>query len=93
MVGRDEIASIGTLLTARDGSIGGDANPPMESDRKKQHKPLNDLSRLPTPSDPNQMLIAVVELSWLVAEMILGAKQETTERSSAGAAGVAPKGA
>ncbi len=38
--------------------------------KPKQHKPLNDLSRSLTPFDPDQSLIAVIELSkesWRVA--------------------------
>jgi len=30
--------------------------------QKKQKKPLNDLSRSPTPLDPNRTLIGVIEL-------------------------------
>ena len=43
--------------------------------KPKQQKPLNDLSRSLTPFDPNQTLIAVIELSqksWLVAGIIPG---------------------
>jgi len=43
--------------------------------KPKQQKPLNDLKRSLTPFDPNQTLIAVIELSqksWLVAGIIPG---------------------
>jgi hypothetical protein len=42
---------------------------------KKQNKPLNELSRSPTPFDSNRTLIAVIELSlesWLVAGIVPG---------------------
>ena len=42
---------------------------------KRQKKPLNDLSRSLTAFDPNETLIAVVEMSkmsWLVAAIIPG---------------------
>ena len=53
---------------------------------KKQHKPLNDLSRSLTPLDPNQTLIAVVELSkgsWLVAGIIHGVERQPLKKLQA----------
>jgi transposase len=53
---------------------------------KKQKKPLNDLSRSLTPFDPNQTLIAVVELSkkcWLVAGIIPGVEREPLKKLAA----------
>src|SRR5262247_1011710 len=50
---------------------------------KQQHKPLNDLSRSLTPFDPNQALIAVVELSkgsWLVAGIIPGVERQPLKK-------------
>src|SRR5262245_38883401 len=59
---------------------------PMEPSMRKpkqQHKPLNDLSRSLTPFDPNQALIAVVELSkgsWLVAGIIPGVERQPLKK-------------
>jgi transposase len=53
---------------------------------KQQHKPLNDLSRCLTPLDPNQTLIAVVELSqknWLVAGIIPGVERQPLKKLAA----------
>jgi transposase len=53
---------------------------------KKQKKSLNDLSRSLTPFDPNQTLIAVVELSkksWLVAGIIPGVEREPLKKLAA----------
>jgi len=53
---------------------------------KKQKKPLNDLSRSLTPFDPNQTLIAVVELSkesWLVAGIVPGVERQPLKKLSA----------
>src|SRR5262245_51617190 len=50
---------------------------------KQQHKPLNDLSRSLTPFDPNQTLIAVIELSnegWLVAGIIPGVDRQPLKK-------------
>ena len=50
---------------------------------EKQQKPLNDLSRSLTPFDPNQTLIAVVELSkasWLVAGIIPGVERQPLKK-------------
>jgi transposase len=50
---------------------------------KKQQKPLNDLSRSLTPFDPNQTLIAVVEMgkkSWLVAGIIPGLQRQPLKK-------------
>src|SRR5262245_47191963 len=50
---------------------------------KKQKKPLNDLSRSPTPFDPTQTLIVVVELSkgsWLVAGIIPGVERQPLKK-------------
>jgi transposase len=51
--------------------------------KPKQHKPLNDLSRSLTPFDPNQSLIAVIELSkesWLVAGIIPGVERQPLKK-------------
>jgi transposase len=52
--------------------------------KPKQHnKPVNDLSRSPTPFDPNHTLIAVVELSkesWLVAGVIPGVERQPLKK-------------
>src|SRR5262247_2869678 len=51
--------------------------------KPKQHKPLNDLSRSLTPFDPNQTLIAVIELSkesWLVAGIIPGVERQPLKK-------------
>jgi len=50
---------------------------------KQQMKPLNDLSRSLTPFDPNQTLIAVIELSkqsWLVAGIIPGVERQPLKK-------------
>src|SRR5262247_2719441 len=50
---------------------------------KQQHKPFNDLSRSLTPFDPNQTLIAVIELSkqsWLVAGIIPGVERQPLKK-------------
>ncbi len=55
---------------------------------KQPHKPLNDLSRSPTPFDPNHTLIAVVELSqknWLVAGVIPGVERQPLKKLEADA--------
>src|SRR5262245_43531632 len=52
----------------------------------QQHKPLNDLSRSLTPFDPNQTLIAVIELSnasWLIAGTIPGVDQQPLKKLDA----------
>ena len=54
--------------------------------KPKQHKPLNDLSRSLTPFDPNQTLIAVIELSkksWLVAGIIPGIERHPLKKLAA----------
>ena len=51
--------------------------------KPKQQKPLNDLSRSLTPFDPNQTLIAVIELSqksWLVAGIIPGVERQPLKK-------------
>jgi transposase len=53
---------------------------------KKQTKPLKDLSRSLTPFEPNQTLIAVVELSkksWLVAGIIPGVERQPLKKLAA----------
>jgi transposase len=53
---------------------------------KKQKKPLNDLSRSPTPFDPNRTLIVVVELSkesWLVAGILPGVERQPLKKLAA----------
>jgi transposase len=53
---------------------------------KKQHKPLNDLSRSLIPFDPNQTLTAAVELSkktWLVAGIIPGVERQPLKKLAA----------
>src|SRR5258705_1678269 len=55
--------------------------PPMR--KPKQQKPLNDLNRSHTPFDPNQTLIAVIELSqksWLVASIIPGVERQPLKK-------------
>ena len=55
--------------------------PPIR--KPKQQKPLNDLSRSLTPFDPNQTLIAVIELSqktWLVAGIIPGVERQPLKK-------------
>ena len=50
---------------------------------KKQKKPLNDLSRCPTPFDANRSLIAVIELgkeSWLVAGIVPGVERQPLKK-------------
>jgi transposase len=54
--------------------------------KPKQQKPLNDLSRSLTPFDPNQTLIAVIELSkkrWLVAGIIPGIERQPLKKLTA----------
>jgi transposase len=51
--------------------------------KPKQQKPINDLSRSLTPFDPNQTLIAVIELSkksWLVAGIIPGVERQPLKK-------------
>jgi len=51
--------------------------------KPKQPKPLNDLSRSLIPFDPNQTLIAVIELSktsWLVAGIIPGVERQPLKK-------------
>ena len=51
--------------------------------KPKQQKPLNDLSRSLTPFDPNQTLIAVIELSqksWLIAGIIPGVERQPLKK-------------
>jgi transposase len=53
---------------------------------KQQRKPLNDLSRSLTPFDPNQTLIAVIEMgkkSWLVAGIIPGVERQPLKKLAA----------
>src|SRR5262249_26200353 len=53
---------------------------------KKQKKPLNDLSRSPTPFDPNRTLIVVIELgkeSWLVAGIVPGVERQPLKKLAA----------
>jgi transposase len=53
---------------------------------KKQNKPLNDLSRSPTPFDPNRTLIAVIELSkesWHVAGIVPGVERQPLKKLAA----------
>ena len=53
---------------------------------KKQKKPLNDLSHSLTPFEPNQTLIAVIELSkkiWLVAGIIPGIERQPLKKLTA----------
>src|SRR5215475_3794660 len=50
---------------------------------KKQHKPINDLSRSLTPLDVNQTLICVIELgkeSWLVAGIVPGVERQPLKK-------------
>src|SRR5215470_10687296 len=50
---------------------------------KKQKKPINDLSRSPTPFDPNHTLIIVVELgkeNWLVAGIVPGVERQPLKK-------------
>jgi transposase len=50
---------------------------------KKQKKPLNDLSRSPTPFDPNRTLIVVIEMgkeNWLVAGIIPGVERQPLKK-------------
>src|SRR5215471_3557521 len=61
---------------------------PMEhiDAQKKQKKPLNDLSRSPTPFDPNRTLIVVIELgkeSWLVAGIVPGVERQPLKKLAA----------
>jgi len=54
--------------------------------RKPKRKPLNDLSRSLTPFDPNQTLIAVIEMSkksWLVAGIIPGVERQSLKKLEA----------
>ncbi len=54
--------------------------------RKPKRKPLNDLSRSLTPFDPNQTLIAVIEMSkksWLVAGIIPGVERQPLKKLEA----------
>ena len=58
---------------------------------KKQNKPLNDLSRSPTPFDPNRTLIAVIELSkesWHVAGIVPGVERQPLKKLAAGENGL-----
>jgi transposase len=51
--------------------------------RKPKQKPLNDLSRSLTPLDPNQTLIAVIEMglkSWLVAGIVPGVERQPLKK-------------
>ena len=51
--------------------------------KPKQQKPHNDLSRSLTPFDPNQTLIAVIEMgqkSWLVAGIIPGVERQPLKK-------------
>jgi transposase len=53
---------------------------------KKQHKPLNDLSRSLTPFNPSQTLIAVIEMgksAWLVAGIIPGVERQPLKKLAA----------
>src|SRR5215510_7550041 len=55
----------------------------MRKPKQQQQKPLNDLSRSLTPFDPNQTLIAVIELSkesWLVAGIIPGVERQPLKK-------------
>jgi transposase len=50
---------------------------------KKQKKPFNDLSRSPTPFDPNRTLIVVIEMgkeNWLVAGIIPGVERQPLKK-------------
>ncbi len=50
---------------------------------KQLHQPLNDLSRSLTPFEPNQTLIAVIEMSqssWLVAGIIPGVERQPLKK-------------
>jgi len=50
---------------------------------KKQKKPLNDLSRSPTPFDPNRTLIVVIDMAkenWLVAGIIPGVERQPLKK-------------
>src|SRR6516162_790681 len=54
--------------------------------RKPKQKPLNDLSRSLTPFDPNQTLMAVIELSkenWLVAGIVPGVERQPLKKLAA----------
>jgi transposase len=58
----------------------------MRKPNKQKKSPLNDLSRSLTPFDPNQTLIAVIELgkeSWLVAGIIPGVERQPLKRLAA----------
>src|SRR5215510_5652984 len=51
--------------------------------KPKKQKPLNDLSRSPTPFDPNRSLIGVIELgkeSWLVAGIVPGVERQPLKK-------------
>src|SRR5262247_2284490 len=51
--------------------------------KPKKQKPLNDLSRSPTPLDPNRTLIGVIELgkkTWLVAGIIPGVERQPLKK-------------
>jgi transposase len=53
---------------------------------KPQQKPLNDLNRSLTPFEPNQVLIAVIELSkksWLVAGIVPGVERHPLKKLAA----------
>src|SRR5215467_1658491 len=58
---------------------------------KKQKKPLNDLSRSPTPFDPKRTLLVVVELgkeSWLVAGIVPGVERQPLKKLAAEESGL-----
>jgi transposase len=51
--------------------------------KPKQQKPHNDLNRSLTPFDPNQTLIAVIEMgqkNWLVAGIIPGVERQPLKK-------------
>jgi hypothetical protein len=73
------MASIGKIVNREMAPSAPLSTVPMEPlamrKPKRQKKPLNDLSRSLTAFDPNETLIAVVEMSkmsWLVAAIIPG---------------------
>jgi transposase len=56
---------------------------PIDMRKPKKQKPLNDLSRSPTPFDPNRSLIGVIELgkeSWLVAGIVPGVERQPLKK-------------
>jgi transposase len=85
---RDDIASVGKLLTERWLHRRWILNPPLEPQMRKprKQKTLNDLSRSLTPFDLNRTLITVIELSkesWLVAGIVPGVERQPLKKLAA----------